>query len=137
MRAEELEYEQEIKDILQMYSDRDKRRQCLIGKVMSTKCSKSITVKTHNKYFHAKYGVFKRSMKKVMAHDENEECNPGDIVRIVPCRPRSAKKRHVLMDIIRRQPQLGFDEHTILAAEKERKQAEREARRKEKEQLQG
>ena len=36
-----------------------------------------------------------------MAHDENETGNVGDIVRIVPCRPVSKKKRHALIDVIR------------------------------------
>ena len=40
--------------------------------------------------------------KKVMAHDENESCTEGDLVRIVPCRPRSASKRHALIDVIRK-----------------------------------
>eukprot|EP00607_Mallomonas_marina_P007461 CAMPEP_0182416766 /NCGR_PEP_ID=MMETSP1167-20130531/1124_1 /TAXON_ID=2988 /ORGANISM="Mallomonas Sp, Strain CCMP3275" /LENGTH=46 /DNA_ID= /DNA_START= /DNA_END= /DNA_ORIENTATION= len=37
-----------------------------------------------------------------MAHDENEEAKDGDYVRITPCRPMSRKKRHSLIDIIRK-----------------------------------
>ena len=37
-----------------------------------------------------------------MAHDENEVCNIGDYVRIIPCRPMSRKKRHKLFEILKK-----------------------------------
>ena len=41
-----------------------------------------------------------------MAHDEQEECNEGDIVRVIPCKPKSTKKGHVICDIFFKEPQI-------------------------------
>jgi len=100
----DVEYSDEVKDILTQYTEKKKRRQALVGKITSTKCSKSITVVVeHGKYF-PKYNKMIQKRKKIMAHDEEEKGRMGDTVRIVPCRPMSKKKRHALIDIIRRAP---------------------------------
>jgi small subunit ribosomal protein S17 len=72
----------------------------MIGRVLSTKCSKSITVAIHRKKYIAKYQRYLRHTKKVMAHDEEEKCDVGDIVRIIPCQQKSKKKRHALFEIL-------------------------------------
>jgi small subunit ribosomal protein S17 len=102
----EAEYEKEIADIEKDYEERRKRKQAMIGVVVSDKCSKSVTIKVeHEKYF-SKYDKFVTRSKKFMAHDEEEKCAPGDIVRIVPCRPRSKRKRHEVIDILKKAQQL-------------------------------
>ncbi|MDX2301551.1 MAG: 30S ribosomal protein S17 [Microscillaceae bacterium] len=73
-----------------------------IGKVSSNKMNKSITVVVERKLKHPIYGKFVMKSKKFMAHDENEECNIGDIVRIMECRPLSKRKRWRLVEIIER-----------------------------------
>lgn len=87
----------------------------MIGEVVSTKCAKSITVKVNKYTYVPKYNTYRRKTRKVMAHDETEEANMGDVVRIVQCRPMSRKKRHKLMDIIKKEPQLSFDLESIVA----------------------
>ena len=98
----EEEYKPEIEDILSEYESRMKRRQAKIGYVVSAKNAKSISVRVDSKYYFPKYDSYQRRSHKIMAHDETMNAKLGDLVRIVPCRPRSAKKRHELIDIIRR-----------------------------------
>ena len=95
------EYAKEIADIMHSYEERKKRKQSLVGIITSTKCAKSITIQVeHEKYF-PKYNKYIKSRKKVMAHDEREIGKTGDMVRIVPCRPVSKRKRHTLIDVIK------------------------------------
>jgi small subunit ribosomal protein S17 len=98
----ETEYKKEIEDIYREHEDRKKRKQALIGTVVSTKCAKSITIRVTHKKYNQKYNVFTSEHRKFMAHDEGEEAEEGDLVRIVPCRPMSRMKRHALIDIMRK-----------------------------------
>jgi small subunit ribosomal protein S17 len=50
--------------------------------------------------------VRKRTFKKIMAHDEANECGIGDTVRIKPSRPLSKRKRFALHEVIRKDPKL-------------------------------
>lgn len=101
----EQDYQKEIKDVLHEYEERKKRRQAKIGTVVSTKNAKTISVEIQYEKFFPKYHTSLRRTRKIMAHDEEEKSQLGDIVRIVPCRPMSARKRHSLIDIIRRPKQ--------------------------------
>lgn len=96
------EYEEEVSDILEDYDERVKRRQALVGVITSTKNTKTITVEVERQKWYAKYNKAMPSHKKFMAHDEEELGAMGDLVRIVPCRPLSARKRHTLIDVIRK-----------------------------------
>ena len=98
----ETEYQSEIQDILRNYEEKSKRRQALVGTVVSTKNLKSIVVKVARKKYVTKYDKTFNVHKRIMAHDEDENANLGDVVRIVPCRPMSKKKRHALIDILQR-----------------------------------
>lgn len=71
-----------------------------IGKVTSNKMTKSITVAIDRKVKHPMYGKFMNKTTKLMAHDENNECGIGDIVRIMETRPLSKSKRWRLIEII-------------------------------------
>ncbi|OJJ16036.1 30S ribosomal protein S17 [marine bacterium AO1-C] len=73
-----------------------------VGKVVSNKMNKSITVLVEGKVKHPIYGKFVNKSKKFVAHDEKDECNVGDTVRIMECRPLSKRKRWRLIDIIER-----------------------------------
>ena len=96
------EYKPEIEGILAGYEFKQKRKQALIGVIVSTKCAKSVTVKVFHKRIKPKYLKEVEVPRKIMAHDEEGLGRMGDVVRIVPCRPMSSKKRHVLMDIVKR-----------------------------------
>ena len=102
----ETEYQQEVDDILKGYQFRAERRQALVGKVVSTKCMKTVNVLVPHWKYIPKYDKKIRRHNKEMAHDEESLGELGDLVRIVPCRPMSKKKRHVLKDIIKKAPKL-------------------------------
>ncbi|MFO7824430.1 MAG: 30S ribosomal protein S17 [Cyclobacterium sp.] len=73
-----------------------------IGKVVSNKMDKSITVAVERRVKHPMYGKFVGKTTKFMAHDENNDCNPGDLVKISETRPLSKSKRWRLVEIIER-----------------------------------
>ena len=71
-----------------------------IGVVVSNKMQKSIVVEVNRKMKHPKYGKFILRSKKFIAHDENNECNIGDTVRIMETRPLSKRKNWRLVEIV-------------------------------------
>jgi small subunit ribosomal protein S17 len=71
-----------------------------VGKVVSNKMTKSITVAVDRKVKHPIYGKFVHKTTKFMAHDENNEAGIGDTVRIMETRPLSKSKRWRLIEII-------------------------------------
>ncbi|MGM0414083.1 MAG: 30S ribosomal protein S17 [Bacillota bacterium] len=77
-----------------------KERKERIGFVVSNKMDKTVTVTIERRKQHPMYKrVIKRS-KKYKAHDENNECNEGDKVRIVETRPLSKTKRWRVVEIL-------------------------------------
>jgi small subunit ribosomal protein S17 len=73
-----------------------------IGVVTSSKMEKSVVVSVERKVKHEKYGKFVKKTTKFVAHDEENECNPGDTVRIMETRPLSKNKCWRLVEIIER-----------------------------------
>ncbi len=73
-----------------------------IGVVVSNKMEKSITIAVKRKEKHPMYGKFVNKTTKLAAHDEKNECNIGDVVRIMETRPLSKSKRWRLVEIIER-----------------------------------
>ena len=73
-----------------------------IGVVSSNKMEKSITVLVERRLRHPIYGKYVKKPKKFMAHDEKNDCNIGDTVKIMESRPLSAKKRWRLVEVIQR-----------------------------------
>ena len=71
-----------------------------VGVVSSNKMDKTITVAVKWKEKHPIYGKFVNKTKKYHAHDEKNECNIGDTVRIMETRPLSRTKRWRLVNII-------------------------------------
>jgi len=71
-----------------------------VGKVVSNKMDKSITVVVERKVKHPMYGKFLKTTKKFMAHDETNECGIGDTVRISETRPLSKLKRWRLVEVL-------------------------------------
>ena len=73
-----------------------------VGVVFSNKMDKSITVAVKWKEKHPIYGKFVSKTKKFHAHDEKNDCNTGDTVRIMETRPLSKTKRWRLVEILER-----------------------------------
>ena len=71
-----------------------------IGVVSSNKMDKTITVLIERKLKHPIYGKFVKKSKKFFVHDEKNECNEGDTVKITETRPLSKKKSWRLVEII-------------------------------------
>ena len=72
----------------------------LVGKVVSDKNDKTITVLVETYKKHPKYGKRVKSSKKYCAHDETNKAKVGDIVRIVETRPISKTKRFYLDEVV-------------------------------------
>ena len=77
-------------------------RKTRTGKVISDKMDKTIVVTVKWKEKHPIYGKFVNKTKKYHAHDEKNECNIGDTVRLMETRPLSKTKRWRLVQIIER-----------------------------------
>ena len=79
-----------------------KDRKERIGVVTSNKMEKSIVVAETKRVKHPMYGKFVLKTKKYVAHDEKNDCNEGDTVRIMETRPMSKSKRWRLVEILER-----------------------------------
>lgn len=75
-------------------------RKVRIGKVVSNKMDKSITLTVDRKVKHPLYGKFVLKTTKLMAHDENNECNIGDTVKVMETRPLSKNKCWRLIEVV-------------------------------------
>jgi len=75
-------------------------RKVRVGIVTSNKMAKTITVAVERKVKHPIYGKFINKTSKFHAHDEKNECNVGDIVRIMETRPLSKIKRWRLVEVV-------------------------------------
>jgi small subunit ribosomal protein S17 len=73
-----------------------------VGVVVSNQMEKSIVIAVKRKEKHPIYGKFVNKTTKLMAHDEKNECNVGDLVKIMETRPLSKNKRWRLVEIIER-----------------------------------
>lgn len=76
------------------------RRKTKVGIVVSDKMDKTISVAVEDFVRHSLYGKAVKRTKKFKAHDENNECNIGDKVRIMETRPLSKDKRWRLVNVI-------------------------------------
>jgi small subunit ribosomal protein S17 len=72
------------------------------GVVVSNKMDKSIVVQIERRFRHTVYGKFIKKSNKFIAHDENNDCNIGDTVKIAETRPLSKNKNWRLVEIIER-----------------------------------
>jgi len=71
-----------------------------VGRVVSNKMQKTITIAIDRKVKHAIYGKFMNKTTKLMANDEKNEAGIGDTVRIMETRPLSKNKRWRLVEVI-------------------------------------
>jgi len=75
-------------------------RKTRVGMVISAKMDKSITVAVERRLKHPLYGKFVKKTVKLKAHDEENVCREGDVVKIMETRPLSKTKRWRLVEIV-------------------------------------
>ena len=81
-------------------------RKSNVGRVVSNKMDKTIVVAIEDSVKHPLYGKVVKRTAKLKVHDENNECNIGDRVRIMQTRPLSKDKRWRLVEIIEKAKEL-------------------------------
>jgi small subunit ribosomal protein S17 len=96
-----------------------RQKKVLLGEVVSDRMQKTITVKVERRFQHPIYERVVKRSKKFHAHDEHNQCQIGDQVRIIETRPLSKTKRWRLLEIVRRRA--GVD--TGVAAKNEEQKA--------------
>jgi small subunit ribosomal protein S17 len=87
-------------------NEQTKGAQTLVGQVVSNRMDKSITVLVERRVEHPLYRKYVRKSTKLLAHDENNECNEGDLVSIEECRPISKNKSWRLERVLERATQV-------------------------------
>ncbi|MBR5338268.1 MAG: 30S ribosomal protein S17 [Lachnospiraceae bacterium] len=75
-------------------------RKTRTGKVVSNKMQKTVVVAVEDHVKHPLYGKIVKRTYKLKAHDENNDCNIGDTVKVMETRPLSKDKRWRLVEII-------------------------------------
>ena len=86
-------------------SDTEKSQRTIEGRVVSNKMQKTVTVLLERQVQHPLYGKIVRRSTKVHAHDENNECQEGDVVRIAETRPLSKTKNWRVVKVVTRAEQ--------------------------------
>jgi small subunit ribosomal protein S17 len=76
------------------------KRKTLVGRVVSDKMQKTIVIQIESRKLHPLYKKYITRSKKVKAHDEQNQCAIGDLVRVVESRPMSKDKRWRLVEIL-------------------------------------
>ena len=88
-----------------MSAERTQRKEStrkVVGRVVSDKMDKSVTVSVERLIRHPVYGKYIRRTTKLLAHDEDNSCKAGDMVAIKECRPMSKHKAWLVTEVIER-----------------------------------
>jgi small subunit ribosomal protein S17 len=83
-------------------SDNTQTPRTVEGRVVSNKMDKTVTVLVERNVKHELYGKYLRRSTKLHAHDEENNCQEGDIVRVVECRPLSKTKTWRVVEVVSR-----------------------------------
>jgi small subunit ribosomal protein S17 len=83
-------------------TEKTKVKRKVVGRVVSNKMDKTVAVAIERLVKHPTYGKYIRRTTKVLAHDENNECNMGDTVSIAEGRPISKNKSWQVVEIVER-----------------------------------
>lgn len=78
----------------------DKKQHTVEGRVVSNKMDKTVTVLVERHVKHALYGKYIRRSTKLHAHDAENACQEGDLVRIVECAPMSKTKNWRVVEVL-------------------------------------
>jgi len=87
-------------------AERLNRRKVRVGVVVSDKMDKTVVVRVTREFRHPLYGKRVKKSKKYMAHDELNQCQVGDVVKIMETRPLSRHKRWRVVEIIEKAKKL-------------------------------
>ena len=80
--------------------DKRRHRKIRTGMVVSNRMEKTVSVAIVRSYQHPLYKKVVRATKKILAHDEQNNCNVGDVVQVIESRPLSKRKRWRVQSII-------------------------------------
>ena len=83
-------------------SEEKKVQRTIVGRVVSDKMDKTVSVAIERLIKHPVYGKYIRRTTKVLAHDAGNECKPGDRVAISECKPVSRNKSWAVVDVVER-----------------------------------
>ena len=83
-------------------SDNANQLRTVEGRVVSNKMNKSVTILVERQVKHPLYGKYIRRSTKLHAHDEENTCNEGDVVRVSECRPLSKTKNWRVVEVVTR-----------------------------------
>ncbi len=83
-------------------SEDNKTQRTIVGRVVSDKMDKTVSVAIERRIKHPVYGKYIRRTTKVLAHDAANECKPGDRVAISECRPISKNKSWAVVNVVER-----------------------------------
>lgn len=83
-------------------SEENKVQRTIVGRVVSDKMDKTVSVAIERLIKHPIYGKFIRRTTKVLAHDANNECKSGDRVSISECKPISKNKSWAVVEVVER-----------------------------------
>ena len=83
-------------------SEETKNQRTLVGRVVSNKMDKTVSVAIERMIKHPVYGKYVRRTSKLLAHDAANDCQEGDRVQIAECRPISKNKSWTVVDVIER-----------------------------------
>ena len=83
-------------------SEEKKAQRTIVGRVVSDKMDKTVSVAIERTIKHPVYGKYIRRTSKVMAHDAANECKPGDRVTIAECKPISKNKSWAVVSVVER-----------------------------------
>ncbi len=83
-------------------SEQKKTQRTLVGRVVSDKMDKTVSVAIERLIRHPVYGKYIRRTSKVLAHDATNECKSGDRVAIAECRPISKNKAWSVVNVVER-----------------------------------
>jgi small subunit ribosomal protein S17 len=75
------------------------RRKVMVGKVVSDKMDKTVVVLVERLQMHPLYGRVMKRSKKLVAHDEKNQCHVGDLIKVMETRPLSRRKRWRVVEI--------------------------------------
>lgn len=81
-------------------TENTKPQRTIVGRVVSNKMTKTVTVLLERQIQHSLYGKLLRRSTKVHAHDEQGQCKEGDLVRIAECAPMSKTKNWRVVEIV-------------------------------------
>ena len=83
-------------------SDNNEQLRTVEGRVVSNKMDKTVTILVERQVKHALYGKYIRRSTKLHAHDADNACNEGDLVRVAECRPLSKTKNWRVVEVVTR-----------------------------------